>query len=69
MIDLQLTKYRDAGMSTYTYFYKHEGSIVSPYFDSEREAETWLSEQIELAKYKKQAMELWNDSCTTPRKL
>ena len=33
---LELIKYRDAGMTTYTYFYIDVlGRIVSPYFDSE----------------------------------
>ena len=45
---MQLVKYRDAGMNTYTYFYKNsENKISSPYFDSEKEAEEWLKARID----------------------
>ena len=38
-----LVHYRDAGMHTYTWFYKNDqGHIVSPYFDTEQEAEDWF---------------------------
>jgi hypothetical protein len=61
---MTLVKYRDAGMNSYTYFYKNKDNhTISPFFDSEREAEEWL----ELEKYKLQARGIWNDSCTTPR--
>lgn len=43
-----LVKYRDIGMSTYTYFWKNEGeSIVSPFFDTENEAYQWIKTQDE----------------------
>jgi len=45
---MTLVKYRDAGMNTYTYFYKNsENKISSPYFDSEKEAEEWLQKKID----------------------
>ena len=38
-----LVKYRDSGMNTYTYFWKNEQErVVSPFFDSEKEANEWL---------------------------
>lgn len=41
---LQLIKYRDAGMATYTYFWKDkENKTVSPFFDTEQEAMNWVS--------------------------
>jgi L-arabinose isomerase len=43
-----LVKYRDAGMSTYTYFWKNEQErVVSPFFDSEKEAYDWIKTQSE----------------------
>lgn len=45
---MTLVKYRDAGMNTYTYFYKNENNqTISPYFDSEREAEEWLQTKVD----------------------
>lgn len=45
---MTLVKYRDAGMNTYTYFYKNEQNhTISPYFDSEKEAEEWLKAKID----------------------
>jgi hypothetical protein len=46
---LELIQYRDAGMSTYTYFYIHseKGVILSPYFDNEDDAKLWLQEQLQ----------------------
>jgi len=39
---IDLVKYRDAGMQTYTYFWKNEnGQMVSPFFDSEADAMVW----------------------------
>ena len=62
---MELVRYRDAGMNTYTYFYKNEkNQTISPFFNSEREAEDWM----ELKKYQSEAQSLWSDSCTTPRK-
>ena len=43
---IELIKYRDAGMQTYTYFWKNEtNNVVSPYFDSEAEAMDWTKEK------------------------
>lgn len=43
-----LVKYRDAGMATYTYFWKNEEErVVSPFFDSEKEAYAWIKTQDE----------------------
>ena len=42
----QLTKYRNGGMSTYTYFWINSNNIVvSPYFDSSEEAFEWLKNE------------------------
>jgi len=39
---IDLIKYRDAGMATYTYFWKNEtNNVVSPFFNSEAEALAW----------------------------
>jgi hypothetical protein len=39
---IELIKYRDAGMQTYTYFWKNEtNQMVSPFFDSQAEAMDW----------------------------
>lgn len=47
--EIKLVKYRDPGMSTYTYFWvdKH-GQVTSPYFDSELEANEWLISRIKI---------------------
>jgi hypothetical protein len=43
-----LVKYRDIGMSSYTYFWKNEAeSIVSPFFDTENEAYQWIKTKDE----------------------
>ena len=45
---LELIKYRDAGMQTYTYFWKNENhQMVSPFFNSEAEAFEWAKEKPE----------------------
>ena len=45
---IELIKYRDAGMQTYTYFWKNEnGQMVSPFFNSEVEAMDWTNEKPE----------------------
>lgn len=45
---MKLVKYRDAGMHTYTYFYVNsEDRTISPFFDSEKEAEEWLNKHID----------------------
>lgn len=64
---MKLIKYRDAGMSTYTYFWTGNGSngskVISPYFDTEKEATDWM----ELKQYQAEAQSLWSDSCTSER--
>ena len=41
-MEITLIKYRDAGMSTYTYFWKNtDNQVVSPYFNNEDEALLW----------------------------
>jgi hypothetical protein len=45
---MKLVQYRDIGMHTYTYFYVNENNVtVSPFFNSDKEAETWLREQAD----------------------
>ena len=45
---MKLVQYRDIGMHTYTYFYVNESNVtVSPFFNSDKEAETWLREQAD----------------------
>ena len=45
---IDLVKYRDVGMQTYTYFWKDENNyMVSPFFDSEAEALDWTNEKPE----------------------
>jgi len=45
---MELIKYRDAGMQTYTYFWKNENNqMVSPFFDTETEAMAWTNEKPE----------------------
>ena len=46
---MKLTKYRDAEMITYTWFYVDDrsGALVSPYFDSEEEARAWFNQVFE----------------------
>lgn len=43
---MKLIQYRDIGMHTYTYFYTNDDKVVSPYFDSEKEAIDWYNEQL-----------------------
>lgn len=44
---MKLIKYRDAGMNTYTYFWKNsDDRIVSPYFNSEDEAKQWCEDRV-----------------------
>ena len=40
-IDMELVKYRDAGMRSYTYFWVRGTKTISPYFDSETDAHKW----------------------------
>lgn len=50
---LTLVKYRDSGMSTYTYFWKNEEErIVSPFYDSEKDAYTFIKESDEWDNWK-----------------
>ena len=45
---LDLIKYRDVGMASYTYFWKNENNqISSPFFNSEAEALAWTNEKPE----------------------
>lgn len=45
---IELIKYRDAGMNSYTYFWKDENNhTVSPFFDTEAEALDWTKEKPE----------------------
>ena len=45
---LDLIKYRDVGMTSYTYFWKNENNqISSPFFNSEAEALAWTNEKPE----------------------
>ena len=40
---MELVRYRDAGMSTYTWFYINENKqCISPFFDTEQEAKDWF---------------------------
>ena len=42
-IVMQLIRYRDAGMATYTWFYVNEKQHpVSPFFETEQEAKDWF---------------------------
>ena len=44
---MKLIRYRDAGMNTHTYFWKNsDDRIVSPYFDTEQEAQEWYGDKI-----------------------
>lgn len=44
---MKLVKYRDTGMNTYTYFWTNSaGHISSPFFDSEDQAQEWLTVQL-----------------------
>lgn len=46
---MELVKYRDWGMPTYTYFWiNREQIVISPYFDSEFEANQWLRDKLSL---------------------
>ena len=49
----KLTKYRDSGMNTYTYFWKNEQEqVTSPFFDSEKEAWDWIKKVDEWDSWK-----------------
>ena len=45
---------------------KEEDKVVP--LDDEKAIEFWKKRDKDLEEYMKQAQELWNDSCTTPRK-
>ena len=49
---MNLVKYRDAGMKTYTYFWVKDDSkaVISPYFNTVTEAEDWARKLIEEKK-------------------
>ena len=40
-VEMELVKYRDAGMPTYTYFWTVKGRMIGPFFDSEKDAYKW----------------------------
>ena len=39
---LELVKYRDQGLPTYTFFWTYQDKVISPYFDTEEEAQSWI---------------------------
>jgi hypothetical protein len=42
--EYRLIQYRDAGMSTYTFFWVNaKNQVISDYFDSEAEARDWMN--------------------------
>lgn len=44
---MELVKYRDAGMNTYTWFWiNQQRKICSPFFDSEDQAQNWMQEKL-----------------------
>ena len=44
---MELVSYRDAGMSTYTWFWVNaQRQVVGPFFDSEEEATEWMNQKI-----------------------
>ena len=44
---LELVKYRDWGMPTYTFFWVNSNhSVISPYFDTQEEAYRWIEQQL-----------------------
>lgn len=44
---MELVKYRDSGMNTYTWFWVDERkNIRSPFFDSEDHAQEWMRELL-----------------------
>ena len=46
---MELIKYRDAGMSTYTYFWIDQHKrVCSPYFNTTDEAMDWSTTEIDL---------------------
>jgi hypothetical protein len=38
----ELVKCRDSGMNSYTYFWRINGQTISPFFETETEAQSWL---------------------------
>lgn len=45
---MKLIKYRDAGMSTYTYFWvDSKERCASPFFNTEAAAMEWLNERVD----------------------
>lgn len=50
---MKLIKYRDAGMHTYTYFWVNDrDKVISPYFDSEEQANEWIKSHEEITPWK-----------------
>lgn len=45
---MELVKYRDQGMATYTWFWIDQNQqIASPFFDSQEQALDWLKQQTQ----------------------
>ena len=45
-----------------------EKSFETAPLDDQKAKEFWKKRELSLEEYRKQAMELWSDSCTTPRR-
>ena len=46
VIKMELVRYRDWGMPTYTWFWiNSQNQVISPYFDSEADAVKWAQAQ------------------------
>lgn len=59
-----LMRYRDAGMPTYTYFWIDSNErIVSPYFDSEKDAHTWIDIKPREPEKQPQQKTQWVTDC------
>jgi hypothetical protein len=66
---MRLIKYRDAGMNTYTYFWVRgeAGGVISPFFDSEKEAQDWAEDKVasleEAEEFSKKRNYRWEGDC------
>lgn len=67
---MRLIKYRDAGLATYTYFWVRgeSGGVISPFFDSEKEAQDWAREDRigtleEQQEFEKKRNYKWEGDC------
>ena len=44
---MELVKYRDAGLSSYTWFWVDSNQkIVSPFFNDDEEARNWMNQKL-----------------------